>query len=161
MTAVSAWIVDPQGRPVPGVDVLLTAQGWRGQRWAARSDARGRATFEVPPVAMRGGGRWTVALPGGGVQADLDLKTPLRLVVPARAPAPVQAHAPAQGLRSGSHAASQLLRWAQSVDRSGRQAAALGAAMTEASPAALQVSLQLASELAPQLARHAASGRQP
>ena len=84
MTAVSAWIVDPQGRPVPGVDVLLTAQGWRGQRWAARSDARGRATFEVPPVAMRGGGRWTVALPGGGASRSGRMDEALILTVPSR-----------------------------------------------------------------------------
>ena len=68
MTAVSAWIVDPQGRPVPGVDVLITAQGWRGQRWAARSDARGRATFELPPMNARSAGTLTASVPALGVE---------------------------------------------------------------------------------------------
>jgi hypothetical protein len=161
MSTVAAWIVDPQGRAVPGVDVELTAQGWRGQRWWGRSDQRGAVRFDVPPMALRGGGRWTVAVPGIGARAVGDLKTPLRLVVPVRTAAPVQAQSPAQNLHAGSDAASQLLRWAQSADRSGRQAAALRAAMASASPAAVQVGLELASELVAQQAGLGASGRQP
>jgi len=84
MSTVAAWIVDPQGRAVPGVDVELTAQGWRGQRRWGRSDQRGAVRFAVPPVAVRGGGRWTVAVPGVGASRSGRMDETLILTVPSR-----------------------------------------------------------------------------
>ncbi len=100
MTAVSAWIVDPQGRPVPGVDVLLTAQGWRGQRWAARSDARGQATFEVPPMNARSAGMLTASVPSLGAERSGRLGEVLLVTAPFHRPRGHEQHAAETG--SGS-----------------------------------------------------------
>ena len=133
MRAVSAWIVDPQGRPVPGVDVLLTAQGWRGQRWAARSDADGRATFELPSAALRGAGTWHATVPAFGLRAAIDARSRVRIVVPVQRTA---ARAPAAVAPPDSKA---LALAARSADSTGRMSDQLSRALRGASPEAVAI----------------------
>ena len=136
MTTVSAWIVDPQGRAVPGVDVELTAQGWRGQRWAGRSDARGQVSIVLPNAALRNAGQWIAYVPSSGVRAVIDPRTPSRLVVP------VQQQRQIFHSAKGDVDSSDIQQFARSVDPTGRALAALQNALSHASPQAVAISRQ-------------------
>ena len=144
MTAVSAWIVDPQGRPVPGVDVLLTAQGWRGQRWAARSDARGRATFELPPMNARSAGTLTASVPSLGVERSGRLGEVLLVTVAgaARPQLPARTMDRAPSATIAPPGADALMSVARAVDPTGRTAAQLAEALRSASPEAVAVATE-------------------